>query len=229
MFYSGIEHENDIYSCAQLEANNNNEKLFTKSALQCSEPIAIVAEVKHEPIVIEAAPIVPSPQSSPTSILSDRQSIEPVTASSAVAKCIIKPVAPAPVPAPLKEHRPRSVTASVFAPVTADITPQLIALHLRGAQSNVNGIPAVSATAQPGGQFGSVKSNGFAAKSHQLLLGANPTLTAVAAGVLPFGVDSEKTQNLAVGAVDGGAAMNKGYMMFLEDGNDSEYYFGYFK
>lgn len=213
-FSSGIEHNNDIYSCAQLEANNNNTITTTNNQkpIECvvdSDPIC-VPDVKHEPSVVleTVVQIVPSKclpreHNTPKEPIATNNTREP--------QCIKSPVAPAVVVAThsshhqppakstatfVKEHRPRSVTASVFAPVTnADHnnnnTPKLVAIQLHQSHQRTAGV-----------QFKPSLTPSLAL-SNASAVGTLPTLTC-----------RPKIQS---------AAMNKGFMMFLDEGNDSKY------
>lgn len=191
---SGIEHKNDIYSCAQLEANNNNnnnQKLITSAP--------IVPEVKHEPVVnetvVQIVPSTPSP--------SEHKPKEDQIITNIVQDKCIKPTNTSSVLTP-KEHRPRSVTASVFAPVTADITPQLVALQLQSQR------PATTAgTISPCVQLNQKTNN------------STQILQAGSGAQHPVSYQPTKDQRTQIGS-RGGAAMNKSFMMFLDEGNDSK-------
>lgn len=234
-FSSGIEHKNDIYSCAQLEANNNNEVPLVECSIQ-SKPIG--PEVKHEPspTVVNNETVVKVVVPLPSELHQTKDQI-PTTTITHQEKCI-KPVIINPPSSVshqsttatfVKEHRPRSVTASVFAPVTADnITPQLVALQLQSQRSTVAG--GVQSSSGGVHQLNHHKTNGVN-KPHQLVAHHSPIQATTTGGVLllPSGnnYQSPKDQRSNGSSRGGGTAMNKGFMMFLDDGNDSKCFFYY--
>lgn len=211
-FRSGIENENDIYSCAQLEA-----------AAACKA----VDKVKTEVSVIVVGGAITSS--------SDAKVVEsistPIRAEAVEPKLLTPPPKRAVViNKPQKElspPRPRSVTASVFVPVT-EIPAALLALQQQ--QQLPSAVPHYPHQHQ---RPQTVTASVFAplsAQRKQYKSAVQQQQQPSSAAIVP------PTNKLVVPVVSSAAppvqslqnTMNKGYLMFLEEGSDLTSKFWFF-
>ncbi len=117
LIYSGIENENDIYTCAQLEARQKSKKPIELNKELNESDKDIITEIKREKPATAAE--------KPATTIINRNC---VPANNNNLKAVATKILPT-----IKDNKPRSVTASVFSSV-ADIIPSKLPIQTR-AQS----------------------------------------------------------------------------------------------